>query len=395
MTSATPTPSPLQSHAPTSDAGRTLTRRLFLKSAAALAAPFIIQPAFAESSAAGPAGDKTYVDALGSPGHISFDDPMSLTRADLDDMRASGLTTINMTVGGVGSYAKDYDATVRDIAYWNEQIAAHPDYLLQVRSVADIAEARRSRRMGVIYGFQDMTSIGEDLTRLDLFEQLGVRIFQLTYNRRNLIGDGCLEPGNAGLSLFGNALVERLNQHKLLIDLSHCGDRTTREGIAASKTPVAITHTGCAALAPLPRNKSDAVLKLLADKGGVAGIYLMPFLRSEGQPTAADLVAHIEHAVNVCGEDHVGIGTDVMVSPMTIDDEFRKRFAEWVNQRRSLGIAAPGESPNIYNFVPDLNTADRFTRLAALLAKRGHSETRIEKILGVNFARLFDTVWSA
>jgi membrane dipeptidase len=137
------------------------------------------------------------------------------------------------------------------------------------------------------------------------------------------------------------------------------------------------------------------VLRLLADKGGVAGIYLMPFLRSEGQPTAADLIAHIEHAVNVCGEDHVGIGTDVVISPMTIDDEFRKRFAEWVNQRRSLGIAAPGESPDIYNFIPDLNTADRYTRLAALLAKRGHSETRIEKILGVNFARLFDTVWSA
>ena len=216
---------------------------------------------------------------------------------------------------------------------------------------------------------------------------------QLTYNRRNLVGDGCLEPGNAGLSTFGRALVERLNERKLLIDLSHGGERTTQEAIAASKVPLAISHTGCAALVPLPRNKTDAELRALADKGGVAGIYLMPFLRSEGQPTAEDLLRHIEHAVKVCGEDHVGIGTDGGISPIKFDAEYRKKFAAEVAERRAHGISAPGERPDVYTFLPDLNSADRFARIGALLAQRGHSAARIEKILGGNFARLFDTVW--
>jgi len=219
-------------------------------------------------------------------------------------------------------------------------------------------------------------------------------VFQLTYNRRNLVGDGCLEPGNAGLSKFGESYIERLNERRLLIDLSHGGERTTREAIAASKAPVAISHTGCAALAPLPRNKTDAELKLLADKGGVVGIYLMPFLRSAGQPTAADLVRHIEHAVEVCGEDHVGIGTDGTVSAVNFNAAFRKKFAAEVAERRAAGISAPGERADVYTFLPDLNAADRFKRIGVLLSKRGFSDARIGKILGANFARLFAAVWN-
>ena len=334
------------------------------------------------------------IDALGGPGDADAKPGVPLSARALDDVRASGLTAVNLTVSGVGSYEKDYDTTNRNIAYWNAQIAAHPDLFLLVRSMADITAAKSSARLGVIYGFQDATPIGEDLARVDTFGELGVRVFQLTYNRRNLVGDGCLEPSNAGLSAFGRALVERLNERKLLIDLSHGGERTTREAIAASKLPLAISHTGCAALAPLPRNKTDAELKALADKGGVAGIYLMPFLRSEGQPTAEDLLRHIEHAVKVCGEDHVGIGTDGGISPIKFDAEYRKKFAAEVAERRAHGISAPGERPDVYTFLPDLNSVDRYARIGALLAKRGHTEERVAKILGGNFARLFDTVWS-
>jgi membrane dipeptidase len=190
-------------------------------------------------------------------------------------------------------------------------------------------------------------------------------------------------------------LIERLNERKLLIDLSHGGERTTREAIAASKLPVAITHTGCAALAPLPRNKTDAELKLLADKGGVVGIYLMPFLRSAGQPMAEDLLQHIDHAVSVCGEDHVGIGTDGSISPVKFDDEFRKKFAAEVAERRAKGISAPGERPDVYTFLPDLNSADRFFRIASLLSQRGYPDAQVLKIIGGNFSRLFATVWGA
>jgi membrane dipeptidase len=335
----------------------------------------------------------TVIDALGGPGEPDAKPNTPLTAKALEDVRASGLTAVNVTVSGVGSYAKDYDTTIRNIGYWDAQIAAHGGALLLVRSAADIIEAKRSKRLGLIYGFQDATPIGEDLERVDTFGELGVRVFQLTYNRRNLIGDGCLEPGNAGLSKFGESYIERLNERKFLIDLSHGGERTTREAIGASKVPVAISHTGCAALAPLPRNKTDAELKLLADKGGVVGIYLMPFLRTAGQPTADDLVRHIEHAVNVCGEDHVGIGTDGNVSAVKFNAEFRKKFAAEVAERRAAGISAPGERPDVYTFIPDLNSPDRFSHIAALLAQRGFTDARITKILGGNFARLFAAVW--
>jgi membrane dipeptidase len=341
-----------------------------------------------------PHGRTAVIDALGGPGDTDTKPDVPLSAKALDDIRGSGLTAVNLTVSGVGSYAKDYDTTIRNIAYWNAQIAAHPELLLLVRGSSDIAAAQSSKRLGLIYGFQDATPIAEDLARVDTFGELGVRIFQLTYNRRNLVGDGCLEPGNAGLSTFGKTLIERLNERRLLIDLSHGGERTTREAIAASTGPLAISHTGCAALAPLPRNKTDAELKALADKGGVVGIYLMPFLRSEGQPTAEDLLNHIEHAVKICGEDHVGVGTDGGISPVKFDAEYRKKFAAEVAERRAHGISAPGERPDVYTFLPDLNSVDRFARMGALLAKRGHTQTCIDKILGGNFARLFDTVWN-
>jgi membrane dipeptidase len=329
------------------------------------------------------------IDSLGGPGsdYDTLDTP--LTDAELADVRASGLTAINLTVGGPTSY----DETVRAIAYWNAEIAAHPDIFLLVRHAADIAEAKRSGRLGIIYGFQDVNPYGEDLVRLDTFRNFGVRIFQLTYNRRNLVGDGCLEPGNAGLSVYGRKLVARLNERKALVDLAHSGERTALEAIEASTAPIAITHTGCAALVPNPRNKTDHELRKLADKGGYVGIYLMPFLRSQGQPMADDLIRHIEHAIDVCGEDHVGIGSDGSTTPIVLTPEYKKSFADQINDRRKQGVSAPGEDPSVYLFLPDLNSTDRFLRIGDALSKRKHSDARIEKILGGNFDRLLKDVW--
>jgi membrane dipeptidase len=187
--------------------------------------------------------------------------------------------------------------------------------------------------------------------------------------------------------------VEHMNQQGVLVDLSHCGHRTTLDGIQASKRPVAITHAGCAAVADLPRNKTDEELRQLAQKGGVIGIYFMPFLRTQGQPTAADLIRHLEHAVDVCGEDHVGLGTDGGVPGIELTPEFIQHHREDVQNRRRLGISAPGEVEDVYTFLPDLNTPRRFETLAGLLLQRGHSEARVEKILGGNFARLFREAW--
>ncbi len=233
---------------------------------------------------------------------------------------------------------------------------------------------------------------GENLERFDIFHNFGVRIVQLTYNRRNLMGDGCLEPGNAGLSKLGTDMIAKMNERGCLVDLSHCGQRTTHEGIATSKQPVAITHSGCSAVADMPRNKRDEELKLLAERGGVIGIYVMPYLRTAGQVMADDVVKHIDYAVNVCGEDHVGIGTDGTTSAVDVTPEFKKAFAAEIAERQKRGISAPGERADSLTFAPDLNVPQKFELIAARLSQRGYTDARIEKIIGGNFTRLFRDV---
>jgi membrane dipeptidase len=333
------------------------------------------------------------IDSCGSPGRDTRDPVRPpLDAAELADIRDSGVTALNFTVGSVGRYATDYEETIRNIAFWDREIATHPDVLVKVTRAAQLDEAKRNGRLGVIYGFQDTTMYGENLDRFDEFHDFGVRIVQLTYNRRNLMGDGCLEPGNAGLSKLGRDMIARMNERSTLVDLSHCGQRTTHEGIEASKKPVAVTHSGCGAVADMPRNKHDEELKLLAERGGVIGIYVMPYLRAQGQVMADDVVKHIEYAIKACGEDHVGIGTDGAISAVNATPEYKKQFAAEIAERQKRGISAPGERADSFTFAPDLNTPRRFERLTLLLAQRGHSDARIEKILGGNFARLFRDV---
>src|SRR5688500_8792793 len=216
---------------------------------------------------------------------------------------------------------------------------------------------------------------------------------QLTYNNRNLAGDGALEPANAGLSKLGRKTIERIEAEKLLLDLSHGGARTMAEAAAQAKRPPVISHTGARALADHVRNTEDATIKAVADKGGVIGVYFMPFLTLDSKPKGSDLIAHIEHVANVAGEDHVGIGTDNGVLPIEITEETRKRNREWALQRMKAGIASPGEGPDVFPMVADYNSVDRYRRLATDLAKRGWSPARLEKLFGGNFLRVYREAW--
>ena len=205
-----------------------------------------------------------------------------LTQAQRDNIAKSGLTALNVTVS-----ADDFEATVRNIALWTGEAAAYPQLLSIVRRHDDIARARKDGTLGLILGFQNTEMLERDLGRLDTFRQLGVLIIQLTYNTRNLIGDGCLEPGDAGISEFGRQAVARMNALGIAVDLSHCGTRTTATAIAASTKPPLITHSGCREVYRHPRSKEDRELKAMADKGGVLGIYLMPFLGGAEGPKKA------------------------------------------------------------------------------------------------------------
>ena len=329
------------------------------------------------------------IDCLASPGPFNTPDATAnpLSAEMVANARASGITAVNLTVSSAPNVAD----TFRDMGYWERELQAHPDVLVKIYSVADLRRAKETRRLGLIYGFQNATMLEGDASNLDVFQRFGVRIIQLTYNDRNLLGDGCLEPANAGLSRHGRDVVARMNELRMLVDLSHCGLQTTADGIATSSRPVAITHSGCRGVFDHPRSKTDDILRAMANKGGVIGIYMMPFINAQGQPMAADLVKQIEYAVKVCGEDHVGIGSDLSITPHVVSAEYEAKHRRFVEGRKARGIAAPREED--YMFVKDLNVPRRLELIADQLQSRGHSAARIEKIIGANWLRLFGEVW--
>ncbi len=370
-----------------------LNRRALI-AGAALAGASVAMPAYARIKQR-----RAVINALGgiwNPNAIDGDGEAASPRLDpraVNDALAARLIAVNQTIGHVFGEGDPFVLTVEEIGWWQAALRERPEALIHVLSAADIGRADKEKKCGVIFGFQNSEMFAGDPARASVFRDLGVRIVQLTYNIRNAAGDGALVAENRGLTDFGRKLVAALNEKKLLVDLSHAGEKTTMEAIAASSAPIAITHTGCAAIAAHPRSRGDAELRALSEKGGVAGIYFMPFLTPGRQQMAADVVAHIEHAVNVMGEDHVGIGTDGSVSPIDDMEAYMTAHRADIAERRKQGISAPNESEDVITLVPDLMGPAMFERLASLLAARGYKEGRIEKILSGNFLRLFGEVW--
>jgi len=320
-------------------------------------------------------------------------DQMAVDDRTLAEAHASGLTAVNVTLGYTIGDMAPYEHTLREIAVWDEIIARNERDLVKVLRAADIERAYRDGRVGVIYGFQNAVQVGDDLGRVAQFQQLGVRIIQLTYNQANHLGDGSMAPENRGLTPFGREVVAALNDARVMVDLSHSGEQTCLDAIRCSSQPISINHTGCRALVDLPRNKTDEELRLVADSGGFVGIYFMPFLNPTGHARAEDVVAHLEHAIDVCGEDAVGIGTDGAVTTVDDLDAYREALVEHVAARQAAGVSAAGERADTLPFVEDLRGVDQFRTLVRLLEERGHSEERIRKIMGRNFISYAHRIW--
>jgi len=379
-----------------------VNRRSFVAQSAAGIAASRLPAAFAATSATDRLREMLVINTLGglddpnvpaasNPG----DERPSVNRRGIDDARASGVTAINITIGYVFGDGDPYEQSVRAISDWDALVREHGADLVKVLSTEDIRRAKTDRKIGLIYGFQNATMVGDDATRADHFADLGVRVIQLTYNPRNQLGGGALAEGNPGLTPFGRQVIDRLNAKRVIIDLSHSGQRTCADAAAASKQPIAITHTGCRALNDHPRNTGDAELRLVGSQGGYVGIYFMPFLTTGRNATADDVIAHIEHAIDVCGEDHVGLGTDGSFTQIDDLQAYGAVLAKAVAERRAAGIAAPGEQADIFPFAIDLRGPDQFRQLADKLASRGHKSSRVEKVLGLNFVRFANEVWGA
>ena len=367
-----------------------MNRRDFLVSIPSLTAVALVSRLFATSAGDAPPEiaalyrNAVVMDSLAAP----FSDMEKLPAAEaVAAVRQSGITAINFTISD-----RTFEGTISILASLHALVEKYPDAFLIVRKHSDISRAKREGKIGIIPGFQYTNFLEDDPDRIGMFRRLGVRIMQLTYNNRSAFGDGCLEPGNAGLSKAGVAAVKTMNEIGVAVDLSHSGYRTTAEGIASSSKPVLISHSGCAAVYPHPRSKPDEILKTLADRGGYFGVFCMPYLvASPTVPTREHVINHLVHAINVCGADHVGIGSDGSIEKVVLSAEQKASFDADIQRRKQLGIGAPGEDR--YPYVPDLNGPDHMEIIAVELAKRGQPITVIEKVLGANFQRVLGEIW--
>ena len=368
-------------------------RRTMIAGGLALAAA----PALAQRRTGGGGGwyDRAIIiDALGGLGDpYAPDDQLRYGDRAWAETQATGVTLVRDTVFPVGNVADPWGDYQKSIADKHNIINANPDRMVLVRSAADILKAKGDRKFAVLFGTQDSAMVGPELDRLAQMKKDGVMTVQLTYNNANLAGDGSLEPRNGGLTRLGKATIERIEAEKLLLDLSHGGARTMAEAAAFAKRPLVISHTGARALTDHPRNTADDTIKTVADKGGVVGVYFMPYLTPDQHPKGEDLLRHVEHVANVAGEDHVGIGTDNGVLPVLLDAETKKKLDQEQQRRFDVGIAAPGEAIGVYPFMADYNSLDRYRRFAADLQKRGWSEARLEKLMGGNFLRVYRDAW--
>lgn len=313
-------------------------------------------------------------------------------------LRAGKVTAINATV----ATWENFSETLDNISAWGPRFRRYGETVTQIRNIADIFEAKKNNKTGVILGFQNSSPIENRLERLELFQRLGVRIIQITYHEANLLGSGCYERYDYGLTYFGVDAVREMNRLGILIDLSHVGIQTTMDTIELSEKPVSVTHANLKSHLDRARNKVDDAMKLLAEKGGVIGATCINSMLSAGQEaTVQDYVDVIDDMVEKLGIDHVGIGTDYTQNQ-------GEAFWRYISSQqgtsfplKAISKQADGQSvyPDMVNLAKQryypigLETPDKLPLLTELFLAKGYKKDEISKLLGGNWLRLFKNVW--
>ena len=297
------------------------------------------------------------------------------------DMRKGGVTAANCTV----SVWEGFQQTVNNIIDMRRHIENNKDILSEVRITEDIKQAKSDNKTGIILGFQNAHAFEDNIGYVRTFKELGVGIVQMAYNTQNLICTGCYEK-DGGLSDYGREIVAEMNKVGILCDLSHVGAQSARDVIECSTKPVCYSHCLPAGLKEHPRNKSDEDLSFIAKRNGFVGVTMFPpFLAKGVEATVDDYVEAIDYIVNLVGEDRVGIGTD-------FTQGYGREFFDWITHDKGNGrkLTEFGEIIN-----PEgMRTIGDFGNLTAAMQKAKWSESKIEKIIGMNWVNLLDEVWS-
>ncbi|TXN01710.1 membrane dipeptidase [Methylobacterium sp. WL64] len=304
-------------------------------------------------------------------------------RPVFEDMRKGGLTAANCTC----CVWENFTETMRNVMRWKAHLCEHADLITQIYTTADIQAAKEAGKTGIILGWQNITGIEDQIGYLGLFRELGVGIIQMAYNTQNLVGTGCYERRDGGLSDFGHDVLAEMNRLGILADLSHVGPKTSEDVILASRQRVAYSHCLPAGLKAHSRNKSDEQLRFIAERDGFVGVTMFPpFLKRGPNSTVDDYVEAIEYVLNLCGEDKVGIGTD-------FTQGYSRQFFDWITHDKGYGrrLTDFGEVIN-----PEgLRTIGEWPNLTAAMERRGWPSARIERVIGGNWFALLRDVWGA
>ena len=297
------------------------------------------------------------------------------------DMRRGGLTGANCTC----SVWEGFRDTMLNIGQWNRWFAEYGHLIVKARTTADIHQAKRNGKTAIVLGFQNTSAFEDRLEFVQVFKDAGVGIVQMTYNTQNLVGSGCYESTDGGLSDFGHEVVAEMNRVGMLCDLSHVGSKTSRDVIEASAKPVAFSHCLPKGLKDHPRNKTDDELRFIAERGGFIGVTMFPpFLARGIEAGIADYIEAIEYIINIAGEDAVGIGTDFTQG---YGDEFMRWITHDKGYARQLTEFGPVKFPDGLGAIGDMPNLSQGMQAA------GWPADRIRKIMGENWLRLLEIAW--
>jgi membrane dipeptidase len=309
----------------------------------------------------------------------------AMTAQDEADFRACGITGFHHSIGIGGPNAREETLTFLALSQGYIGRASHLFTL--VDKASDLDRAKKDGKIAVILGLQNSEHF-RTIDDVKLFHQIGQRCSQLTYNSQNLIGSGSTERVDGGVSDFGAEIVKAMNAVGMLVDVSHCGDRTTLDAIALSAKPIAITHSNCRALVNHPRLKTDEAIKAMAAKGGVMGVTGVRMFVSAKEPTAVPQIAdHVDHVVKLVGIDHVGIGSDADLNgyedmPADMYAQLKAAYKASYAFREKIDVDGYDHPRKIYDLTEEL-------------IRRKYSDANIAAVLGGNFRRLLGEIWGS
>ncbi|MBS3804249.1 MAG: dipeptidase [Oleiphilaceae bacterium] len=306
------------------------------------------------------------------------------SREIFQQMREGGVDAVHATLV--------YHETCRETLYrmgeWNRRFEAFDDLIMHVREPGDIERARQAGKTGIFFGAQNCSPIEDDIDLVAIMRDLGLMIMQLTYNNQSLLACGCYEAEDSGITRFGRQVIAEMNRVGMVIDMSHSAERSTLEAIELSRRPVIISHANPSSFHPAKRNKSDKVLKAIAECDGLLGFSAYPFhLRNGPDCTLDDYCDMIADTADLMGIEHIAIGTDLCQDqPTSILEWMRNgRWSKQMDYGEGSQANAGWPKP-----LPWLRDNRDFPNLIKGLGKRGFDDESIERIMGRNWVELLE-----